>query len=130
MWPNGTVDDGDHAIELFNTTTSTVDLSQYRLCTNGVSCVWLTGTMPARSYKVFYEQFDDITLYSTGGWVELQKYELGTPTTVSFFNMGAQSPDMCWARVYDGGPTFHEQIPTIGAGNGFFNINPSPTPRS
>ena len=129
LWPDGTVDSGDHAIELFNTTTSTIDLSQYRLCTNGVSCIWLTGTMPARSYKVFYEKFDDITLYSTGGWVRLQKYgAAGPPTTVSFLNMGAQSPDRCWARIYDGGPTFREQIPTIGAGNGFFNINPSPTP--
>lgn len=131
LWPDGTVDSDDYSLELFNTTTSSIDLSQYYLCTNGVACTWLTGTMPARSYKVFYEKFDDIVLYPTGGWVRLQKYgAAGPPTVVSFLNLGAQTPDRCWARTYDGGPTLREQLPTMGTGNGYFNINPSPTPRS
>ena len=49
--------------------------------------------------------------------MRLQKYVAGPPTTVKLSNMGAQSPDRCWARIYDGGPTFREQIPTIGLVN-------------
>lgn len=130
LWPDGTVDEGDRSIELFNTTTSTIDLSIYRLCTNGQSCVWLDGSMPARTRKVYYQKFDNIVLYPTGGWVRLTKYASGPGVEVSFWNMGAQTPDRCWARTYDGGPTITEQLPTMGAGNGYFNINPSPTPRS
>lgn len=120
--PDGVLD-GDSAVELFNSSNATLDLSQYRLCVNN-TCLWLEGTIQPFGYKVYYERWDGLDFVEGGeNRVRLESneelpsfsYYLGL---ADFINIKSQTPDYCWMTETDASPVYVERYPpTLGTGN-------------
>ncbi len=116
----------DNALELFNTTNATVDLSAYRLCTNA-GCRNLTGLIRPRKYKVLYQQLGEATLTYTGEVVTLRSATSPYPI-VDQVIVPTTQPNYCWARSYDGSLTWQaNRLPTLGYGNSSWALTPTPT---
>lgn len=118
--PDGVID-GDSAVELFNSSATSLDLSPYRLCVN-TTCLWLEGTVQPFGYKVYYERWDELD-FVEGGVNAVRLERAGTPPVVVVDRLTVQSQvaDHCWAAVTDASPVYVQKYPpTLGRGNSMF----------
>jgi hypothetical protein len=119
--PDGIIQ-GDSAVELFNSSELTIDLSDYRLCIN-TSCVWLSGSIKPFGYKVYYEKWDKLTFNENGvNIVKLYMAGVSPSVLVDTLTIQNQTSDYCWAATTDASPTYIEKYPpTLGRGNSLFD---------
>lgn len=125
--PGGGVNEGDRAVELWNSNSSTIDLRGYRLCST-LNCINLKGSIQSNGYRVLYQGLDKILF--DPNHVVLNLYDYGTtPYTVSdSVNLATPFPGKCWARLYNGSPTWvQNNYPTLGWGNSIYAVTPTPT---
>jgi hypothetical protein len=126
--PDGVID-GDAAVELFNSSSSALDLTDYRLCVND-ACLWLEGTVPPFGYKVYYEKWDGLN-FNEGGQNAVRLEQMGQPPTsvVDSLTIQSQAADYCWAAQTDASRVYVEKWPpTLGKGNSWFEPGNNPTP--
>ncbi|MCA9239884.1 MAG: hypothetical protein KDA37_06785, partial [Planctomycetales bacterium] len=116
--PDGIVDGGDSAVELFNHSEDALDLAGYRLCANN-SCLWLEGAIGANGYKVYYEKWDGLS-FNEGEQNSVRLEWLGQPPAllVDALSVQGQTADHCWAAVVDASAVWVESWKgTLGRGN-------------
>ena len=127
--PDGVIH-GDAAVELFNSSPSALDLSDYRLCVND-TCLWLEGTIQPFGYKVYYEKWDGLS-FNEGGPNVVRLEQMGqSPTGITDnLTIQNQTPDYCWATLTDASTVYVEMWPpTLGRGNSWFDPGNHPIPR-
>lgn len=127
-FPDGNVNAGDRAIELYNANTSlTYTMDDWYLCTN--TCIELGGQIAPGQYAVFYQELGEVKLLPGGGAVTLENRSAAPYIVVDTYTYSAQQADNCWMRQYDGNATWVERrLPTLGLRNDYWSLNPTPTP--
>lgn len=93
-WPDGVVDEGDRAVELYNCGSVPFDASNYYLCTE--KCYWLGDIIEVGEYKALYQKVEEVSLLPEGGRIELWVMSEDQTVMVDGLQYGSQTADYCW----------------------------------
>lgn len=127
--PGGGINASDRAVELWNGSTSSKSLTNYVLC-GTTNCVLLNGVMGSGRYRVLYQGLEGLVMDPGDSSFVLRDYNTTPYTVVDQVDLAPLFPGKCWARAYDGSPTWVERnFPTLGWGNSIYGTTPTPTPK-